>query len=180
MSRPLPFAVGLAVAIMAALVLVEWPRIKIWRQPPHLELPAPEQVTQMRAVVWASGSRGQLETDVPWFDVPTSVARRIWRRFQPFEFVTRPPVDPDNPLGELVATTADGREIELRFYEAGSEDLVFTADGTHFYRAEPRNDLGTRLGGGLLLAGTLRHAAVGSGETANGFHQPVPGSLSIR
>jgi len=114
----------------------------------------------MRAAVWASGSNGNLETDVPWFSVPGQAAPRLWKRFQPNAYVANPPVNPDVPLGEMVVTTRDGRTTRLRFYETGPDGLIFTVDGKYFYRAEPRDDLGSSLGGGLFLAGTLRHAAV--------------------
>ena len=157
-NRPLRFATGLVLVATTALVLVEWPRIRDRYRPTHAALPAPDEIVGMRAAVWAAGSRGNLETDVPWFEVPDLVARRIWRRFEPNEHVSRPPVDPKAPLGELDATAADGRVIRVRFYESGSDDLIFTPDGKNFFRSEPRNDRGHPLGGGLSLAGTLRYA----------------------
>jgi len=180
-SRPLPFAIGLALIAAAALALAEWPRFWAWYRPPRVELPAPEQIARMRAVVWAAGSRGKLESDVPWFDVPPPVARRIWRRFEPNEFVIRPAVEPSAPLGELIATTEDGRVTDLHFYEAGSDELIFTTDGSHFFRANPRDDIGSSLGGGLFLAGTLRQVAV-AGESPGPDRQPFADikSLSIR
>jgi hypothetical protein len=177
-SRPLPFAIGLALFAAAALLLVEWPRIRTWYHPPRSDLPAPERIAQMRAAVWAAGSRGNLESDVPWIELPVSVARRIWRRFEPSEFVSRPPVNPDLPLGELVATTDDGHVTRLWFFEAGPDELVFTTDGERFFRSEPRDDLGGPLGGGLLLAGTLRHAAGLAEPPGPGPDQPD--NLSIK
>jgi hypothetical protein len=159
-SRPLQFAAGAVVVAVAAVVVVEWPRLSAWRRPPSPDLPAPGDVAQMRAAVWASGSNGNLETDVPWFSVPGPAARRLWKRFQPNAYVANPPVNPDAPLGEMVVTAHDGGTTWLRFYETGQDGLIFTVDGKHFYRAEPRDDRGSSLGGGLFLAGTLRHAAV--------------------
>jgi hypothetical protein len=158
MSRPVPFAVGLTVAAAIALLLVEWPRIGAWYRPPRPELPAPDEVARMRATVWASGSEGKIEWDVAWFDVPVGTAQKLWRRFQPNIFVSRPPVDPKTPLGEMVTMTAAGRVTDLRFYEAGPDELVFTTDGDHFFRAEPRNEFGAGLGGSLFLARTIRAA----------------------
>ena len=159
-SRPLQFAAGAVVVAVAAVAVVEWPRLSTWRRPPSPDLPAPGDVAQMRAAVWASGSNGNLETDVPWFSVPGPAAPRLWKRFHPNAYVANPPVNPDAPLGEMVVTAHDGRTTWLRFYETGPDGLIFTVDGKDFYRAEPRDDRGSPLGGGLFLAGTLRHAAV--------------------
>jgi hypothetical protein len=174
-NRPRRMAVAAVVlAVVAAVAVVEWPRLRAWRRPPTPDLPAPADVAEMRAAVWASGSNGNLETDIPWFTVPAPAVPRLWKRFDPSTYVANPPVDRDAPLGELVATTRDGRTTRLKFYETGPDVVVFTVDGEHFFRAEPRDDLGYSLGGGLLLAGTLRHAAV-VGERGG----PEPGRLVV-
>jgi hypothetical protein len=159
-SRPLVFAVGVAVVSAAALAVVEWPHIRAWYRPPRAGLPAPDEVARTEAAVWASGSQGNVETDIPWFVVPEPIGPRLLRRFTPNTYLPRPGVKPDAPLGELVVTAADGRVTHIRFYETGPDDLVFTTDGKHFFQAEPRDDQGHPLGGALLLAGTLRHASV--------------------
>jgi hypothetical protein len=142
------------------VVAVEWPRVRNWYSPPSAGLPAADQIVEMRGVVWAAGSRGQLETDVPEFVVPESVAGRLWLRFQPAVPVTDPPAARQDPLGQLTVTTRDGRVTRVKFYETGTDELIFTTDLKHFFRSEPRDERGFPLGGGLLLGGTLRHASV--------------------
>jgi hypothetical protein len=174
-NRPSRFAAGATLVALTAVAVVEWPRLRAWQPQPGPDLPAPADVVRMRAAVWASGSNGNLKTDIPWFTVPGGAAPRIWKRFRPNAYVANPPVNRDAPLGELVVTTRDGRATLLRFYETGPNEVVFSVDGQHFYRAEPRDDVGSPLGGGLLLAGTLRHAAAvaeNGGRLPNG---EVPG-----
>jgi len=158
--RPLRLALAVGLVVVAAVVVAEWPRLRAWRRPPSLDLAAPADVVEMRAAVWAFGSNGNLETDVPWFTVPPGAARRLWKRFDSSTYAANLSINRDAPLGELVVTSRDRRTTWLKFYETGPDELVFTVDGKHFFRAEPRDDRGYPLGGGLLLAGTLRHAAV--------------------
>jgi hypothetical protein len=153
--------------VAAPLVVVAWPRVCDWYRPPHVDLPDPSELVEMKAVAWESGSRGYFETGVPEFDVPKAQIVRIWRRFEPNEYEPSPPIDRDLPLGKLTATTADGRVTRLRFYETGGSDLIFTTDGKHFFRSEPKDDYGYPLGGGIPLVGTLRQVssrAFGSGR----------------
>lgn len=154
------FAVGVAVVSAAALAVVEWPYIRAWYRPPRAALPAPDEVVRVEAAVWSSGSQGSVGTDIPWFVVPESVGPRLLKRFTPNTYLPKPGVKADAPLGELVATAADGRVTRVRFYLSGPDDLVFTADGEHFFQSEPRGDAGHPLGGALFLAGTLRHTSV--------------------
>jgi hypothetical protein len=114
----------------------------------------------VEAAVWASGSQGNVETDIPWFVVPDPIGPRLLKRFSPNTYLPKPGVKPDAPLGELVARAADGRVTHVKFYLTGPDDLVFTVDGKHFFQSEPRGNEGHPLGGALLLAGTLRHASV--------------------
>ena len=158
-QRTNPFVVGVAVAAAAVLLVAEWPRVQNWYRPPAAGLPPADDIVEMRAAVWAAGSRGYFESDIPEFAVPDPTARRLWRRLDPHVPVTDPPAANQEPLGELAVTTHDGRVARVRFYETGTDDLLFTPDGKHFFRSEPRNAWGIRLGGGLLLAGTLRHAS---------------------
>ena len=173
-GRPLMFAVGVAIVSAAALAVVEWPRIRAWYRPPVAALPAPDEAVRMQAAVWASGSRGNLESDVPRFEVPEAVAPRLIRRFTPNTYSPRPGVNVDAPLGELAVTAADGRVTRILFYETGGDDLVFTVDGEHFFQAEPRDALGNPLGGALFLAGTLRHAFV-TADLPEPGPPPAPG-----
>ena len=156
-SRPLMFAVGAAVVSAAALIAVQWPYIRAWYRPPQAGLPDPDQVVRAEAVVWASGSRGAIETGVPRFTLAAPAGPRLLQRFMPNTYVPRPEVKADAPLGELVLESVDGQVTRLLFYETGRDELVFTADGEHFFRAEPRNDWGHSLGGALLLAGSIRY-----------------------
>jgi hypothetical protein len=154
--------IGLAAALAALFVAARWDRIRNWYRPPTAGLPDTSEIVELRAQVWASGSRGQWETGVPEIVVPPSLVPRIWRRIDGAEYVADPPVSKAEPLGELVATTRRGEVVRVTFYEAGSDLLVFTRDGESFFRSEPRNEAGFPLGGGLSLAGTLRHAWVES------------------
>ena len=181
------FAVGVAIVSAAALAVVEWPYIRAWYRPPVAALPAPDEAVRMQAAVWASGSRGNLESDVPWFEVPEAVAPRLIRRFTPNTYLPRSGVNVDTPLGELAVTAADGRVSRIRFYETGGDDLVFTVDGEHFFQAEPRDERGHPLGGALFLAGTLRHASITASfpdpgpPTAPGpSHWPLAGFVTPR
>jgi hypothetical protein len=159
--RRLRLTVGLAVAVVAAtLAVAEWPRIRVWYRPPRADLPPAGEIVELRASVWASGSRGQYETDVPEFTVPPDQIARIWRRLEPSRYDPSPPTDRNRPFGELVATMTDGSVTQVRFYETGGDELLFTADGEHFFRSEPRTDQGEPLGGAMLLAGTLRRLAI--------------------
>jgi hypothetical protein len=164
-SRRLPIAIWLVVLALAAVVAVEWPRIRDWYRPPAPDLPAATDIVHLEGAAWASGSRGYFESDIPRFVVPAWAVPKLWRRFEPSTYVSNPPVDKNVPLGELVARTADGRETRVVFYETGTDEMVFTTDGTHFFRSVPRSDDGTPLGGGLLLAGTLRQLCVSTGQS---------------
>jgi hypothetical protein len=159
-SRPLHLLIGVAVASAVALVVVEWPRVRNWYRPPAAGLPAPGEIAEMRATVWAAGSRGHFESDVPEFVVPHEAAPRLWKRLEPAVPVADPPEAQQEPLGQLTVTTRDGRVTRVRFYETGTDELLFTPDGEHFFRSVPRNDLGFPLGGGFFLAGSLRQASV--------------------
>ena len=163
-NRRLSIALGLVLVALAAVAVVEWPRIRDWYRRPAPDLPAAADIVHLEAAAWAAGSRGYFESDVPQFVVPAWAVPKLWRRFEPNAYVSNPPVDKNAPLGELVARTADGRETRLVFYETGGDDVIFTTDGTHFFRAEPRTDDGNPLGGGLLLAGTLRQLCISTGQ----------------
>jgi hypothetical protein len=154
--------VGLGVALAALFVVSRWDRIQRWYRPPTADLPDVNEIVELRAQVWASGSRGQWETGVPETVVPPTLVPRIWLRFEGAEYLADPPVSKGEPLGELVATTRRGQVVRITFYEAGSDLLVFTRDGEVYFQSEPRNEAGFPLGGGISLAGTLRHAWVES------------------
>jgi hypothetical protein len=128
-----------------------------WAHPPRPGLPVAEDVVAMRGAMWAEGSHGYFETGVPEFTVPTAQVGRIWRRFDRAEYVRDPQVVKGQPLGELVVTTRSGVVVRVTFFASGLDHLVFTANGTDFFQTEPRGDLNDPLGGGLALAGTLRH-----------------------
>jgi hypothetical protein len=149
---------GLVVVLAALFVVARWDRIQRWYRPPTVGLPDAAQIVELRAQVWASGSRGQFETGVPEFTVPPALVPRIWRRFDGAEYVADPPVSKDEPLGELVATTRQGEVVRVTFYEAGPSLLVFTRDRETFFQTEPRTEQGFPLGGGIALGGTLRQA----------------------
>jgi hypothetical protein len=158
------FPIGLVTALAALFIVGRWDRIRNWYRPPTPRLPDVSEIVGLKAQVWASGSRGQWETGVPETVVPPTLVPRIWRRFEGAEYVTDPPVSKAEPLGELVATTRGGEEVRVTFYEAGPDLLVFTRDGKTFFQTEPRNEAGFPLGGGISLAGTLRHAWIESGR----------------
>jgi len=149
-------------ALAALLVVARRDRIRNWYRPPTPSLPAASEIIELRGQVWAAGSRGQFETGVPEFVVPPGLVPRIWRRFDGAEYVADPHLSKDDPFGELVATTRRGEVVRVAFYEAGPDLLVFTRDGETFFQTEPRTEGGLPLGGGLSLAGTLRHAWIES------------------
>lgn len=151
----IPLAAVLAVA--AVLLALRWDRVWKLISPPTPGLPNTEEIVQMRAVVWASGSRGHYETGVPEFVVPLPYVERIWRRFDGAEYLRDPQVLKELPLGQIEVTTRSGEVVRVTFFESGMEKLVFTRNGVDFFQSEPRNDQGTHLGGGLSLAGTFRH-----------------------
>jgi hypothetical protein len=153
---------GLMAVLAALFVAARWDRIRNWHRPLAAGLPPAAEIAEMRAQVWASGSRGQFETGVPEIVVPPNLVPRIWRRFDGARYVAHPPVSKAEPLGELVVTTRAGGAVRVTFYEAGPERLVFTRDGQTFFQTEPRTEDGLPLGGGLSLGGTLRHAWLAS------------------
>jgi hypothetical protein len=130
-------------------------RFQKWRRPPTVDLPSEDDVFEMRASL--------LESEVgfprtPEFVVPASHVPAILRWLRPGEYVPHPPILPHNELGEIWIKTNAGRELHLRFYDAGVNPVVYTLDGTDHFWGNAEDERG-RYDGGIGLGKAVRAAS---------------------
>jgi hypothetical protein len=159
--------IGLGLVLAAVFVGTRWEGIWKWYRPPAANLPDATRIAEMRASVSAAGSRGRYETDLPEFVVPDRFVRPVWARFVGSEYVAKPPISPDEPLGVITVATRSGDVVRVTFFESGTDRLVFTLDGHDYFQTEPRDVAEYPLGGGNALVGVLRNASMFVREPEN-------------
>ena len=140
------------------VVIIRSPRFQKWYEPPVLALPADDEVAEVRASLRASDF-GFRET--PEFIVPPDDVARVLRWVRPAEYVRQPPVFANqDELGQLRIRTHSGRELVLRFYWAGKNPAVLTAEGVdYFWGPSVQSESGHWLDGGMGLVNAVRIAS---------------------
>ena len=120
--------VGVAWVIAATLVILLLPN----RTPPVLAIPADEEVVEVRASIRES-EFGFGPT--PEFVVPAEHVSIILGHLRPPEYMRKNwNLEWLTEVGYVVVRSRDGRELKVRFFEAGHNPAVFTVDGANqFY-----------------------------------------------
>lgn len=150
-------AFGAAQLILGAVAVIRAPRFQKWYEPPVLTLPADDEVAEVRASLRASDT-GFPET--PEFTVPPEDVPHVLRWVRPAAYVRQPPLFPNqDELGQLRIRTRSGGELVLRFYWAGKNPAVLTADGgDYFWGPSVLSERGHWMDGGMSLANAVRTA----------------------
>jgi hypothetical protein len=159
---------GLWVAIIAMLALVGGLSITAirsthfqkWYRPPTLALPPDDEVVEVRASLRATSVGNE---EVPEFVVPAEHVPKVLDWVRPGEYIRQPwRLDILEELGAVVIRTRDGRELRLRFFDAGKNPAVLTVDGVdQFYGRGGVVDFGGdphSIAGGITLSGAVREA----------------------
>jgi hypothetical protein len=118
---------GLLLVGATALVM----RWFTWHEPQVPVIPAVAEVAEMRISLsqHCFGSEGMAEFTVPQEHVPGLLG---W--LQPTEYIRKPWRLEWLKAGEVIIKTTDGGEMRLRFYDAGVNPAVLSADGVdQFY-----------------------------------------------
>lgn len=127
---------GLLALAGVAYTLARAPDILEWLQRPRLTIPSRDEVVEVRASVRDGVGFGP---GVPEFVVPEDHVPTILLWLQPTKYEPGTPITPEeHELGEVIIRTRDGRELRLRFFEAGHQPLLLTPDGTHYFWAAYR------------------------------------------
>jgi hypothetical protein len=157
--RGLALVIGVLVVGGVVLAVVASPRFQKWYNPPVLAVPGDEEVIEIRASLRGVAQLGVPET--PEFVVPADRVPLVMWWLRPAEDDSHPPLFPDpDELGKVCIRTRDGRELRLRFFEAGKGPVVFTADGIDFFLGAIRqSESGDWLAGSMGLAYDIRDAA---------------------
>jgi hypothetical protein len=90
--------------------------------------------------------------------VPAEHVAGVLYWLRPGEYVSQPPIFPQDELGEIWIKTKSGREFRLRFYWAGKNPAVFTFDGTDHFWGNDEDEKGEWHDGGSRLALAVRKA----------------------
>jgi hypothetical protein len=147
-----------AIVILAAIgaVIIQISVFQKRREPPVLQLPADEEVAEMRASLLEF--RG-LRPAVPEFVVPKDRVAGILQWLRPAEAARYPtPFQPIDEMGMVVIRVQDGRELRLRFYWTGQSAVMFTPNDIDQYEGSVEGN-GDFFDGGMRLRGLILKAA---------------------
>ena len=151
-------ALGIGITLVAVLTvaIVRTPRVQKWYSPPVLHVPADDEVVEMRASL--RGSQVGFEA-VPEFVVPEEHVAVILSWLRPAEYIQEAwPLDMLDELGEVAIRTRSDGELRLRFYWAGKNPAVLTADGINQFYGRGVNVEGSPVDGGIRLGKAVREA----------------------
>ena len=125
--------VGVSLLVVLLFRLTEFQK---WTTPPVANLPEDADVESLTASL--RGSEVGFEP-IPEFAVPPVHIARILFWLRPSKYERRPPIFPNDLLGELKITTKHGEVIAIKFFWAGVNPPVFTTNGVDYF-----------LGGGII------------------------------
>jgi hypothetical protein len=152
----LGLGIGLVLVVGLSAAAIRTTRFQKWYRPPVIVLPDDDDVAEMVASLRTS--QIGLEA-VPEFVVPAEHVPAVLAWLRPAEYIEKPwRIDQFDELGEVVIRTRDGREVRLRFYWAGKNPAVLTADGEDQFWGRGIDDKGHPCDGGIRLAIAVREA----------------------
>lgn len=154
--RWLAIVVTVLVVGGVTLAFINSSRFQKWRNPPVLVVPADEVVVEVRASLRASQIGFEM---IPEFVVPPEHVPIILAWIRPAKYIRNPwELQFLDELGEVVIGTKNGRELRMRFYEAGKNPAVITAGNEDQFYGRGIDDEGRSCDGGIGLGIAIRDA----------------------